>query len=739
MMLLGVGVILSQAREGPFAVMLRRDPGGALLRRILPAAIVVPLVLGYVTVYGQQKGLYDTTTGTGVLILALIVGISMMLWRSAVGLSRSSEAERDAQESLRESEQRLNFALETIHTGAWDLDLVDHTAHRSLEHDRIFGYNTLLPEWTYEMFLSHVLPEDRDEVDQKYRRAVETRSDWSFECHIRRADGQIRWIWAAGRHRLGSDGQMSRISGIVQDVTERKLAEEALEAERGRLRATLDAMPTGIWIADAEGRILETNERAKAIWGGELYMAESWESYNEYKGWWPDTGEQLRAEDWALARSLTKGESVAGEEVDIERFDGGHATVLNNSAPIRDADGKIIGGVVMELDITERKQAEEALRRSEERFRVAQELSPDGFTIFRPVRDDKGHVVDLIWVYENAAIGRLNGTDPNAVVGRRLLEVFPSHRDTPFHRVYQEVAETGEPRVFEAPYQGDTIQDITWFRVAVVSMGEDIAVLAQDVTERNRAEEEIRELNAELEQRVTKRTSELQDAVSELETFSYSVSHDLRAPLRAIEGFSRTLLKRYRDSLDPQGQDYLDRVGRAAQRMSVLIDDILSLSRAGRAEIRRQPVDIGAMALDVLRELQDAHPDRTVDISVGPGLTAGADPSLIRIVIDNLLSNAWKFTGKTENARIEVGAIEGSRERVYYVGDNGVGFNPEYADKLFVPFQRLHAESEFSGTGIGLALVQRIVRKHGGRIWAEGDVDKGATFYFTLGEDDQDE
>ena len=276
-----------------------------------------------------------------------------------------------------------------------------------------------------------------------------------------------------------------------------------------------------------------------------------------------------------------------------------------------------------------------------------------------------------------------------------------------------------------------------WVRTlgeAIMENGEVVKLWGsfQDITERKRVEEEIRQLNVELEQRVDMRTAELAAANRELEAFSYSVSHDLRAPLRAIDGFSQVLLEDYADRLDAQGLDSLTRVRSATVRMGQLIDDMLSLSRVTRAEINRSDVDLSTMAVEVLHDLQTGEPGRHVAISIQPGLQVEGDSQLLRIALVNLLSNAWKYTGRQETPYIEMGAMESNGDKVFYVKDNGAGFDMAYADKLFGPFQRLHAESEFPGTGVGLATVQRIVRRHGGRVWAEAAVDQGATFYFTL-------
>jgi len=220
----------------------------------------------------------------------------------------------------------------------------------------------------------------------------------------------------------------------------------------------------------------------------------------------------------------------------------------------------------------------------------------------------------------------------------------------------------------------------------------------------------------------------------ELEAFSYSVAHDLRAPLRGIDGFSLALLEDYADKLDDEGKQHLQFVRESAQQMAQLIDDLLTLSRVTRSELRREEVDLTALARGVAAQLQRVEPDRLVEVIAADGLTAEGDSRLLKVVLENLIGNAWKFTGKRAPARIEFGASAGNGERTYFVRDNGAGFDMAYAAKLFGVFQRLHSPSEFEGTGIGLATVQRIIGRHGGRVWAEGAVDQGATFYFTLGD-----
>ncbi len=259
-----------------------------------------------------------------------------------------------------------------------------------------------------------------------------------------------------------------------------------------------------------------------------------------------------------------------------------------------------------------------------------------------------------------------------------------------------------------------TIEEL---RTTTVSRDE----LAIEVTQRKQAEQSLQAANIVLA-----------SSNADLEAFAYSVSHDLRAPLRSIDGFSQALMKDYSDKLDEQGKDYLQRVRSATQRMGVFIDDMLSLSRVTRSEMRRETVDLSTMAQSIASELQKTQPERQVDFVIAPGLTTSGDSQLLHQLMENLLGNGWKFTGQHPKARIEFGVTRVNGKETFFVRDDGVGFDMTYADKLFGFFQRLHSQEEFPGIGVSLATVQRIVRRHGGQVWTEGKVDEGATFYFTL-------
>lgn len=366
----------------------------------------------------------------------------------------------------------------------------------------------------------------------------------------------------------------------------------------------------------------------------------------------------------------------------------------------------------------------ESYRRSEMRFRSALQYSAIG----KALLDQEGRIVEA-----NPALARILGSSPEALAGTR----FASHFDNADGDARQsrdiDAMEEGVHRTTRRLRRrdGDLRQLQLTFASVPGDIGQDIARLVQvdDVTERVRAEARIHALNRTLEARVAVRTRELTQANQELESFAYSVSHDLRAPLRSIDGFSRLLTERYADKIDDSGKDYLARIRNAAGRMGELIEALLKMSRLTRSELKMVELDLSRMATEVASDLRAADPQRSVLIEIEPGLRAYGDQVLVRNLLQNLLGNAWKFTAGKADARIRMGRNE---QQEYFVRDNGAGFAQEYIDKLFRPFQRLHSQHEFAGHGIGLASVKRIVERHGGSIRAEGKPDEGAAFYFTL-------
>ncbi len=336
---------------------------------------------------------------------------------------------------------------------------------------------------------------------------------------------------------------------------------------------------------------------------------------------------------------------------------------------------------------------------------------------------------DGYFEYVNPAFTTTLGWTDEELTSKPFSEfVHPDDKDATQEAVTTQTQ--GNPvLVFENRYvckNGD-YRWLSWNSIPSVEEGLIYAV-ARDVTEEKASRDKIERLNIELE----KRSRDLEAINQELESFSYSVSHDLRAPLRSIDGFSQMLLEDYEQLLDEEGVDSLRRIRAASQRMASLIDDILKLSRITRLAIHRQPVDLSGIARQTAEELEAEEPKRRIEYAISPGIEANGDPQLLRIVIENLLGNAVKFTGKRKNAKVEFGMLEeDAGPPVYFVRDNGAGFSMEYAHKLFGVFQRLHRSSDFPGTGIGLATVQRIINRHRGRVWAEGREDRGSTFYFT--------
>ena len=414
-------------------------------------------------------------------------------------------------------------------------------------------------------------------------------------------------------------------------------------------------------------------------------------------------------------------------EFRIIRLDGEIRWIFHVCQSVFDTAGNLLGIRASNRDITERKKMENALRLANAYNRSLIEAALDPLVTI----GYEGRIMDV-----NNATEAATGYSRKELIGRDFSDYFTDPEEA--RRGYQQVFKEG----FVYDYQleirhrdGHIIPVLYNASVYRDESGKVIGVFAaaRDITERKKNEEEIRELNRGLEFKVKQRTAELTVANKVLEAFSYSVAHDLRAPLRAIAGFASILSEDYRAKLDDEGKRLMGVISDNVLRMGQLINDLLALSQLSRQEMKTADIDMSELARSVCNELKnEPFRDRAIEVSVKPLPAARADYTLTRQIFINLISNAMKFTSRKDKAFIEVGGYDKGQERVYYVKDNGAGFEMQYVDKLFGVFQRLHGHDEFSGTGIGLAIVGNAVRRHGGTVWAEGEVDKGATFYFTL-------
>lgn len=536
-----------------------------------------------------------------------------------------------------------------------------------------------------------------------------------------------------------SDGRDVRFEFAI-DVSklkekDRKLREsEKKSRERAEeLEKLMDLIPAAVWISnDSNCEIILGNKKAnefyEAIDGENVSAGSIHGEKNDVRRFFVN-GKELQLDELPMQKAAIEGVDVKHTEIEVLTPGGEMITLWGNASPLFDSEDNVRGSIAAFLNISEQKNLQKRIAESEERLRLAQKAAEIG------TWDWELGTNKLIWSDEIKEIFGLEHNDFGGDFDSFVKFIHPDDYDFVVESVNSSLKEGKdydiEHRIIRPDKSihwvrenGDVIRDHNGKPVRMIG-------IVQEITERKKVEEKIISLNHSL----LRQTAELSAVNRELEAFSYSVSHDLRSPLRSIDGFSQALLEDYQFLFDKEGKDYLCRIRNATNRMADLIDALLKLSRITQHQLDLEKINLSKLSDSIINELKTDNPNRDVKIKIQDDLVTIADKHLVQIALDNLISNAWKFTSKKEKGFIEIGKTIREGEESFFIKDNGAGFDMKYASKLFVPFQRFHSNEEFEGMGIGLGIVSRVINKHGGKIWADSRVDNGSTFYFRLQKD----
>ena len=634
------------------------------------------------------------------------------------------------EEALRESEEKYRTLIENSHDVIYTLTTEGVFAYVSPAWTELLGHP--IDQVVNQSFKQFVHPDDLALCLGWLKQVIDTgQRQRGIEYRVRHLDGSWRWHTSnAVPIRETSGGKIVGFEGIASDITHRKQAEETIRNTNEMLQKVLNTIPQFICWKDRNSIFLGCNNNYAKMVG--LTDSKSIIGKTDWDlPWKKEETEHFLKYDKKIMETNLAEYHIIESAIDAN----GNETYLNTSkVPLHDAIGNVTGILVAFEDITERKRVEEektlffAQLQQEQRFsKSILDSLPGIFYLYT--------YPELRLVLWNKQHESLLGYESEEMAGRHVTDWHVPEAKAAVVSAVETVMEEGQNSI-EAPLIAKDGHLVPFILTGVKFESQGQAFLMGigfDITERKQAEAEVLRLNLNLEQRVKDRTAQLEAANQELEAFSYSVSHDLRSPLRGIDGFSQALVEDYQDRLDETGRKYISRIRVGTQRMGQLIDDILKLSRVSRSEPTRVKTDLSDLCRKLMDELTQGAPGRRIEVSIQPGMSAWADPNLLQVAMENLLRNAWKFTSKREDAQIEVGETTSpSGEPAFFIRDNGAGFDMAHAGKLFDAFHRLHSVDEFDGTGIGLAIVQRIISRHDGQIWAKAEPGKGATFFFTL-------
>lgn len=733
----------------------RKNPGIYQWKELLLFGYAIHLAMFGCTVLLPQ----DIRPGVIASILFpvfIIYPVGTVLLGSMV-VARLMQERVQAELHLREA--RLALAMDAGKIGFFDVNLATGENHISAEWKKQLGYEPeelKSPDINWENFLH---PDDRDAalaLEKQWREGIINR--YESQYRLRHKNGSWVWVLARGQLERDSRGQPARIIGCHLDITDLKEKETARMMAEQKFRSLADNSSDAIMLYDKDARHRYVNPAGCSTAG--LETADLIGKTHEEAGFSKEESD-IRYKD--IQEVLLTGKPVSRI---IHRNTNGQERIYDwRLSPIPGETGSPDTALGISRDITELLRVKEEMGAKEQYFQSLIENAPDGVVLVSadgtmryaspaarlmfgydgidafPDPETETHPEDLQRVHETiASLIRDPTSHPMIEYRFRHRQKFwiwiesrfsifnPEDPSAGFVINFRDITERkeAEQRIAETRNElQKLLAESDLARISLLGMVEDLKI----------AEEKNRRLAEELELRVRQRTADLLTANKELESFSYSVSHDLRSPLRAMDGFAHALLAEYKDTLDTKGIHYLQRIQEASIRMGQLINDLLELSRVTRTELVKRPVDLATLARNTLESLSEQEPHRHVEWKIQENMVFKADSHLLRIVIENLVGNAWKFTSHREKATIEVGIlVSETGERRCFVKDNGAGFDMAYIERLFAPFHRLHGSDEFPGTGIGLVTVQRIISRHGGRIWPEAEPDKGATFWFTLGD-----